>query len=140
MEVFTEAWCAACCQRMNESPAYRAAAAEWEGAAVLVMTADPAYGIAAERAAWLDMHHGACRGTRMATEPDRASATYVFQADPATWKRLLAGEVDPVSSVMSGPLRLTRGNLFTLARYARAAREMVTAAGQAGGAFPTAAG
>jgi putative sterol carrier protein len=139
MEVFTEPWCVACCERMNESEAYRAAAAEWEGAAVLVMTADPAHGIAEERAAWLDMHHGACRGTRMATGADRASAQYVFQADPATWKRLLAGEVDPVSSVMTGRLKLTRGNLFTLARYAQAAREMVVAAGRAGGAFPAAA-
>ncbi|HEX8393174.1 MAG TPA: SCP2 sterol-binding domain-containing protein [Longimicrobium sp.] len=136
MEVFTEPWCVACCERMNESEAYGRAAATWEGTAVLVMTADPAHGIAEERAAWLDMHHGACRGTRLATDADRAGAAYVFQADPATWKRLLAGEVDPVASVMTGKLRLTRGSLFTLAKYAQAAREMVVAAGQAGGSFP----
>jgi putative sterol carrier protein len=140
MEVFTEAWCVACCERMNESEAYRQAAATWEGSAVLVMTADEARGVTQERAAWLDMHHGTCRGTRMATDADFDGAAYVFEADPATWRRLLAGDTDPVAAAMAGKLRLTRGNLFTLARYAQAAREMVAAAGQAGGTFPATPG
>lgn len=136
MEVFTEEWCAACCERLNARDSYREAAASWEGTVVLVMTADAAQGVDAERAVWLDPHHGACRGARVATEADRASASYVLQADPGGWKRLLAGEADPVSSLMTGKLRLTRGGLFALAKYAPAAREMVIAAGEAGGTFP----
>jgi hypothetical protein len=31
-----------------------------------------------------------------------------------------------------------RGNLFTLAKYAQAAKEMVAAAGEVGGTFPAA--
>ena len=37
---------------------------------------------------------------------------------------------------MTGKLKLSRGNLFTLAKYAQAAREMVLAAGEVGGTFP----
>jgi hypothetical protein len=37
---------------------------------------------------------------------------------------------------MQGKLKLSRGNLFTLAKYAPAAREMVAAAGDVGGTFP----
>lgn len=140
MEVFTEEWCVACCERLNESKSYRTAAAGWEGAAVLLMSADPAHGIDEDRAVWLDMHHGECRGTRVATPKDLQTASYVFRADPAAWKRLLAGEIDPVSAVMQGQLKLARGNLFTLAKYAPAAREMVLAAGEVGGTFPPAAG
>lgn len=138
MEVFTEAWCQACCAQMNARPSFREAAATWEGGVVLVMTADAARGVPDERAAWVDMHHGACRGSHLATADDRAAAAYVFQADPATWARLLAGDTDPVQAVMAGKLRLAKGNLFALAKYAAAAREMVIAAGEAGGTFPAA--
>ena len=136
MEVFTEEWCTACCERLNARASYREAAAGWEGTVMLVMTADPAHGIESERPVWIDLHHGDCRGARVATDADRDSATYVLQADPAGWKRLLAGEADPVASMMTGKLRLTRGSLFALARYAQAAREMVLAAGEVGGTFP----
>jgi putative sterol carrier protein len=140
MEVFTEEWCTACCGRLNARESYREAAAGWEGSVVLVMTADPAQGVDAERAVWIDPHHGACRDARVATAADLESATYVLQADPAGWKRLLAGDADPVSSLMTGKLRLTRGGLFALAKYAAAAREMVLAAGEVGGTFPPARG
>jgi putative sterol carrier protein len=139
MEVFTDEWCAECCARLNARDSYRQAAATWEGTVVLVMTADAAHGIPLERAVWIDAHHGECRGSRAATDADRAGAAYVLQADPAGWKRLLAGEADPVSSMMTGKLKLTKGSLFALAKYAQAAREMVLAAGEVGGTFPAAA-
>ena len=135
MEVFTAEWCVACCDRLNRRESYRLAAAGWEGAAVLLMSADPEHGIDADRAVWLDIHHGQCRSARVATAEDLETAPYVFRADPARWKRLLANEIDPVSAVMQGKLKLSRGNLFTLAKYAPAAREMVLAAGEVGGTF-----
>lgn len=136
MEVFSEEWCAACCERLNQRESYRQAAEGWEGASVLLMSADPAQGIESDRGVWLDVHDGTCRGTRVATAEDLETAAYVFRATPADWKRLLAGQMDPVSAVMQGKLKLSRGNLFTLAKYAPAAREMVLAAGEVGGTFP----
>jgi putative sterol carrier protein len=137
MEVFTGPWCTACCERLNARESYRQAAAGWsEGAVVLVMTADAAQGIDEERAVWIDLHDGACHGSRLASHADRLAAGYVLQADPAGWKRLLAGETEPVSAMMTGKLRLTKGNLFSLAKYAGAAREMVLAAGEVGGTLP----
>lgn len=132
MEVFTEAWCTACRERLNAREGYRTAAAGWADTVVLVMTADPGEGIDAERAVWIDARDGVCRESRVATAADRESASYVLQADSATWQRLLSGSVDPVQSLMTGRLRLTRGNLFALAKYAQAAREMVLAAGEVG--------
>jgi putative sterol carrier protein len=136
MEVFTNEWCVACCERLNQRESYRLAAAGWEGAAVLLMSADPAQGIHEDRAVWLDIHDGRCRGARVATAQDLGTAPYVFRAGPADWKRLLAGEVDPIAAAMTGKLKLARGNLFTLAKYAPAAREMIAAAGEVGGTFP----
>ena len=136
MEVFTDEWARACCEALNRSEAYRASAATWEGAIVLAMSADPAQGVESDRAIWIDAHQGACRGARMATDDEVATAPFVFRADPASWKRLLRGEMEPVAAVMQGKLRLVRGNLFTLAKYAQAAKEMVQAAATVGGTFP----
>ena len=136
MEVFTEAWCTASCERLNARESYRRAAAGWQGSMVLEMTADAAHGIPRDRTVFLDLHEGGCRAARVATDDDLATATYVLRADAGTWKRLLAGALDPIPAVMQGRLRLARGGLFTLAKYADAAREMVAAAGEAGGTFP----
>lgn len=136
IEVFTEEWSRACCEALNRREAYHAAAEGWEGAIVLVMGADPAQGVEADRSVYIDAHQGACRGARLATDGDAEAAPFLFRADVATWKRLLGGEVDPVSAVMQGKLRLVRGGLFTVAKYAAAAREMIAAAAEVGGTFP----
>jgi putative sterol carrier protein len=128
MEVFTEEWGRACCEEMNRRESYRAAAAEWEGAVVLVMERDPALGVEEDRAFLLDLHRGECRGTRPATADDLARAPYVMRAGPAAWRHILDGELDPIAAVMTGRLRLARGSLFSLARFTAAAREMVAAA------------
>jgi putative sterol carrier protein len=137
MEVFTQEWASACCEALNRGGAYAVAAAGWEeGASVLSMSADPAHGIMEDRAVFVDAHRGHCNGARMATEADFEAASFVFRADAATWKRLLAGEVEPVAAIMQGKLKLTKGSLMTLAKYAKGATAMVAAAGEVGGTFP----
>lgn len=136
MEVFTEEWARACCERLNAREKYHQAAATWEWPVVLVMTPDPALGLHEERGVYLDLHRGACRGTRAATGGDREEAPYVMEAGPGAWREIMAGRVDPVTALMQGKLRLARGSLFVLARYTEAAREMVAAAGEVEGVFP----
>lgn len=136
MEVFTEEWARACCEALNRSEAYRASAATWEGEIILSMQADPAQGVDGDRAVYIDTHRGECRRAHVASDDEMARAAFTFRADPATWKLLLANEMEPVSAVMQGKLRLVRGNLFALAKYAQAAKDMVSAAGEVGGTFP----
>jgi putative sterol carrier protein len=138
IEVFTGQWAAACCERLNQRDAYRTAAATWEGAIVLVMSADPAAGVAGDRAVYIDAHRGACRGAHVASDDEMGSAPFVLRADPATWKRLLDRQIEPVSAVMMGKLKLVRGPLMVIARHAAAAREMIAAAADVGGVFPAA--
>lgn len=135
--MFTEEWSAACCERLNESEAYRAAAAGWEEPTVLVMRADEEAGVPAERAVFLDLYHGRCRGTRLATEEDRARAVYVLVGAPAGWGEVLRGETDPIAALMRGKLRLEKGNLFSLAKYTGAAKELVAVAASVGGSMPS---
>jgi putative sterol carrier protein len=140
VEVFTEEWSRACAERLNQRASYRAAAAEWTDPVVLSMAADPAHGVMEDRAVFLDLHRGQCRGTRLATAHDLATAPLVFRAEAGAWRQILEGRLDPVTAVMQGRLRLERGSVFGLAKYAAAAREMLAAAGEAGGSFPASDG
>ena len=140
MEVFTEEWARACCERLNEREKYRQAGATWEWPVVLVMTPDPVLGLHEERAVHLDLRQGTCRDARAATAQDREDAPYVLEAGPGAWREIMAGRVDPVAALMQGKLRLGRGSLFVLARYTEAAREMVAAAGEVEAVFPDEAG
>lgn len=138
-EVFTAPWCDAARAALEGQEAFRAAAAAWPGGAVVLeMAADAAHGIGAERAVWLELGGGGRPVAHVSSAVERAGAPYLLRADPATWKRLLSGEIDPVSAVMGGRLRLVRGDLFTLAKHAAMARELVAAAAAAGGVFPRA--
>jgi putative sterol carrier protein len=139
LEVFTDEWARACCERINTHEGYRAAGAAWTDAVVLVMSADAAHGVPTDRAFWLDLHAGTCRGTRAATAHDLDTAPFVLGAGPAAWEQILSGRLDPVTALMTGRMRLARGGLFALAKHAGAAKELVRAAGEVPAVFPSAA-
>jgi putative sterol carrier protein len=136
MDVFSDEWSHACCAKLNEHEPYRAAASNWEGAIIMVMRADAKARVEEDRAAYFDLHHGSCRGARAATADDRENAPYVMSAPPAVWKQIFSGQMEPISALMFGKLKLERGSLFTLARYPRAAKEMVVAASMVEATFP----
>lgn len=131
---FTAPWADAWCRALNESDAYRRAGAKWEGDVVLLMGAD---GDAPARGVYLDLHHGACRGARLATAADLDAARYVMEGRPDVWRELLGGRTAPLMALMSGRLRLTRGDLAALVPFAGAAGELVAAAVAMDSAFPT---
>ena len=135
-EVFTQAWAEAWCGALNASTAYREAAAAWEGAVALVMTPDAEAGVPEQRAVYLDVAHGTCGGARLADEADLSAARYVIEATPAGWEELLSGTLAPLMALMSGRLRLARGNFAALLPYANAARELVATAGTVPCRFP----
>lgn len=130
---FTDAWARAWAEHLNSSAAYRAAAAQWEGGVVLEVaegTADP------EVAIFLDLWHGACRAGRVATAVDRESARYILRGARGVWRKVLAGHLQPIMAVMTGKLRLVRGDLAGLLPYAGAARELLSTASTIETAFP----
>ncbi|MBI4914941.1 MAG: Fis family transcriptional regulator [Acidobacteria bacterium] len=135
-EIFNDKWAKAWGKKINENGAYKKAAANWEGAMVLVMSADKDFGIAEERAVIADLWHGDCRGAHAADEEDLAGAPYVIRANPATWKEVLAGRVDPIFGLLRGKLKLSKGSVFSLVPYAVAAKELVTSARNVDTTFP----
>lgn len=135
-EIFTGEWARSWCRELNGSDAYAEAARDWEGAMVLVLAPDASYGVPEPRAVHVDLWHGECREAREATGEDRERVPYVIRADPYTWNRVLAGDLDPIAALMQGKLKLKRGSVMSLARYVNAARELVRAATRVETSFP----
>jgi len=135
-DIFSDKWAKAWGKKINDNAAYRKAAANWEGAMVLVMSPDADFTIPEERAVIADLWHGDCRGAHAADADDMAAAPYVIRANPATWKEVLAGRIDPIFGLLRGKLKLSKGSIFSLVPYAVAAKELVNSAKNVDTAFP----
>jgi putative sterol carrier protein len=130
---FSDDWARAWCEALNASEAYRAAAAQWEGSVALaVLGPDGSLG----DAVYLDLRHGSCLAARAASPEDLAAATYLIEAQPATWRDVLAAQTSPVMALLSGRLKLARGEMARLMPHANSARELLHLAGSVETDFP----
>lgn len=134
-EVFSRAWAEEWCLTLNGTPAYRSAAATWEGSVALVMARDGSPK-SPRCAVFMDLWHGECRAARVATETDLESATFVLAGSAANWRDLLTGRIAPLMAMMGGKIRLTRGSMAALLPYAAAAKELIAAAIKMESTFP----
>ncbi|MBX3145887.1 MAG: SCP2 sterol-binding domain-containing protein [Gemmatimonadales bacterium] len=132
MIAFSEQWASAWCAALNSSEAYQAAAAAWEGSVAVVAR----NGKNLPSAVYLDLHRGQCRAARSASEADLASAAFVLEGDGAAWRDLFTGRQAPLMALMSGRIKLARGEIAQLVPHAGSARELVTLAGQIPTEFP----
>ena len=126
-EAFSEEWSQQWCDILNNRPSYQEAAATWEGGVALLMTRDGSSD-SEWRAVFLDLWHGSCRAARVATPADLEEARYILSGTSPTWRGILSGKLAPLTAVMTGKIRLTKGSVGALVPYAAAARELVAAA------------
>jgi putative sterol carrier protein len=135
-EIFTDDWAALWNESINENAEYKKAAAKWEGAIGMIMTSDPEMGVPQDRIVIADLWHGDCRGAKTASADDLESTPYLITAEPSAWKSVLAGKTDPIVGLMGGKLKLSKGSLFALLPYAKAAKELVRSAIEVETSFP----
>lgn len=127
-ELFKSDWADAYCAALDTDERYRERAAGWEGSVGLLIQADPELGPADDRAVLLDLHRGRCRGAIADPGDALDEAAFVLTGPATAWRRILAGELDPILALMSGKLKLSRGSLPKLLPYAAAAKRMVVVA------------
>jgi putative sterol carrier protein len=125
-EIFSDDWARACARVLNDGAGYRAAAATWEAVIVLTMTEVAPDG--GERRVMLDLFQGACRVARAGNAEDETEARYVMSGTELAWRQVLTGTVPPLMAIMTGKIRLAKGNLMELLPYVNAAKELVLAA------------
>jgi putative sterol carrier protein len=134
-EMFTHAWAEAWGKAIQANDDYREAASRWEWPIVLQSLADPGLGIT-ERAVYADLFRGDCREARAATPEDLESVPYVMSAEPRVWKRVLDGEIEPITGILRGKLKLVKGSVATLLPYVAAAKQLVVSATRVGTLYP----
>ncbi len=120
--LFSDAWAKACQAEINASETYREAAATWEDPVAFAIEGDGARGV------FVDLWHGECRQARTAVAGDIDRAPYVIAGDEAAWEDVLDGSLEPLNALVTGRLRLVKGNIGALAFHIRSARELVNCA------------
>jgi putative sterol carrier protein len=135
VEAFSEDWARSWCQALNSDPAFRTAAAAWAGDVTLVMTQSSAPE-APQRAVRVEIRHGECLTAKPAPQANLTEASYVLTGTGTTWRDVLAGRQNPLTALMTGKLRLTRGSLVALLPYGAMARELIRLAVEMNASIP----
>ena len=128
MTIFTPEWIDALHQSLNQNEAYQQYAATWEGSLLMVFMKDGQIDPQSSPAVFLNLYHGQCRMAKTAEPDDFANADYILAAGGNDWKQVLDREIAPLMAIMRGKLKLKKGSMVTLARYADAAKEIVNSA------------
>ncbi|MBI2797480.1 MAG: SCP2 sterol-binding domain-containing protein [Gemmatimonadetes bacterium] len=123
---FTAEWAQAMRDAVNNSAAYKEAAAKWTWPVALVVDANPAAGYPGAVAVELELDRGTCTAAR-AVDPAQVTADFVLRASLDTWKGLVDGSIDAVAAVAGGQVKLT-GSMMTLMMHAKAAKALVRCA------------
>jgi putative sterol carrier protein len=131
---FTPEWTQAFREAINSSVTYRETAEDWAWPLALCMLRDPALGYPEDVAILLELDRGHCRSARLLPAGE-ANAPFMIRGDYPVWKRIVRGEVDPVSAIVTGSLRI-EGSLSTIMLHVRSAKALVECASEVPTFFP----
>jgi putative sterol carrier protein len=125
-------WVKAYMEELNRSPSYAEAAATWEGDFYFTVEIP---GAAKAAQLYMDLWHGKCRDAFLVT--DEASKTPAFRISGSleNWKKVLSKKLDPIQGMVTGQLKL-KGNMATIMKSVKAAKELVEAATRVPTEFP----
>jgi len=132
----SEEWVSAYKEAINSNPAYKAGGANWDrGVVALLCKAKPEIGLTEDLGIWLDLHKGECRDAKLVTAAEAMSAPFCITGEYARWKQVIRRELDPITGMMRGALRL-KGDLPTIVRFVAASKALVQSAGMVETEFP----
>lgn len=123
---FTQAWADAFRAKVNGNPEYRKAARRWPWPLALVLEPSPANGFPTPRALVLEFDGRGCIRADAETT-DRVDAPFVITGAYGSWKRIMRGDLDPITAIVKRRLHL-RGSLAKVLLHARAAKTLITCA------------
>jgi putative sterol carrier protein len=121
----TEEWAKALMHEVNNSEAYRKAAASWEGDFYFVTRAGQ--GVPQDQYLYLDLWHGAARDAYMVEDPSTKKVAFELSAPLDVWRKVMEKKVDPIRGIMTRQLEL-KGNMMTIMKNPKAATELVACA------------
>jgi putative sterol carrier protein len=128
----SDAWIKALMVDLNASNAYFEAAKNWEGDFFFVV--EPGGSLDQTVILYMDLYHGKCRDAYAVTDPGMSPAFRLI-GSVANWKKVITRKLDPIQAMMTGQLKLT-GNMATVMRNVRAAKELVASSTRIETEFP----
>jgi len=118
----SDAWIKAMMEDLNGSAAYLEAAKNWEGDFCFIV--EPGGSLQNTVYLYMDLFHGKCRAAFALDDPTQHQPAYRLAGPVATWKKVMTKKLDPMQAMMTGQLKLS-GNMATVMRNVRAAKELV---------------
>ncbi|MDE2995663.1 MAG: R2-like ligand-binding oxidase [Bacteroidota bacterium] len=123
MERFTTEWADAWAAELKKDTPWAESSESWTWPLLIRVTG---------HSSWLmDLFRGVCRSIEPAA--NGTEADFILAADRATWDRILDGEQSPMVAIMRGSVKLEKGSMLTLGRYAKSATLLLEAAMRAEG-------
>ena len=121
-------WAAEFKKEVQQSSAYKQAAATWTfGPVALLTKADPAIGLPEDIGMWLEIERGNCSDVRVVPRAEAEKAPFCITGEYARWKSVLKKELDPIKAMMQKKLEL-KGQMTTIVKYVNASKELVECA------------
>ncbi len=131
---FTQAWADAFRAKVNGNAEYRHAAQRWRWPLALVLEPSPQYGFPTPRALVLEFDGRGCVRAD-AKDSDDVEAPFVIRGAYPAWKRILHGELDPITAIVRRRLHL-HGSFAKVLLHARAAKTLIACAATIPTHFP----
>lgn len=129
----SDAWIKAMMADLNQSSAYLEAAKNWEGDFFFIV--EPGGTLEKPVTLYMDLFHGKCRDAFELMEPDSKTPAFRLSGPVANWKKVMTKKLDPMQAMMTGQLKLS-GNMSTVMRNVRAAKELVESCTRIDTEFP----
>ncbi len=131
----TDEWFRAFVEVINDSKEYARYAATWEGDVLILIQAEPDKGVPRDVNVLLDLWHGGCRGGGVVDASRAENAEFVVRAPFSRWKQIVLGDLEPITALMQGKLRV-RGDLAKILRYVKATQELARLTRRVDTTFP----
>ena len=129
----SEEWLQALKDEINNSEAYRNAAATWEGDFNFVI--EPGSGFPEPAVLYIDLWHCEARSVSMVASESEKNPEFIIRAPIGTWQRVIEKKLDAIQGLITGQLKL-KGTLSKIMRAPKAAAELVNCATQVPTEFP----
>lgn len=130
----TPDWAVAFKEALNNNPAYAEAARNWEGD--FYFTATGLAGKPQPVTMYADLWHGKCRNAYIVDDENAHNPAFKMTAPVGTWRKVIEKKMDPIQGLVTRQLKL-QGDLVTIMRNVKAARELVNSLTRIDTQFPT---
>jgi putative sterol carrier protein len=116
--------------KLNSDEHYAQVARNWEDDMYFII--EPDGNLKTENVMYLDLWHGACRGTEIAVDSAQHTPAFTLKAGYTNFARVLKGELDPMKAMLTrkldvkGNMAIMMRNVPTVLDFVRCAREVTT--------------